>query len=79
MKKEMKADSNKIYFIDSTDPTDENFDKIKANQTFYINNNGNIVIMFNKYEVAPGYMGAPEFVIPSDVVKEILLDRGIVK
>ncbi len=79
MKKEMKADSNKIYFIDSTDPTDENFDKIKADQTFYINNNGNIVIMFNKYEVAPGYMGAPEFVIPSDVVKEILLDRGIVK
>lgn len=79
MRNEMKNDDSKSYFIDSTDPTDANFDKIKADQTFYINNDGKIVIMFNKYEVAPGYMGAPEFVITSDIVKNILIDRGLVK
>lgn len=79
MRKEMKADNNKIYFIDNTDDTVDNFDKIKADQTFYINNDGKIVILFNKYEVAAGYMGAPEFVIPTEVVSNILLNRGLVR
>ena len=79
MSEQMKTDNSKVYFIDSSDDTDDNFDKIKADQTFYINSDGNIVILFNKYDVAPGYMGAPEFVIPTNVVSNILLNRGLVK
>ena len=32
-------------------------------QNFYINENGNVVIVFEKYEIAPGYMGTQEFEI----------------
>ena len=34
---------------------------IRPDQPFYINHAGNPVIVFEKYEIAPGYMGAPEF------------------
>ena len=30
-------------------------------QRFYINEAGNPVLIFEKYEIAPGYMGQPEF------------------
>ena len=39
------------------------FEGIGDNQKFYINEKGNIVIVFDKYEIAPGYMGMPEFEI----------------
>ena len=32
---------------------------------WYYNQDGNLVIAFDKYEVAPGAMGSPEFVIPA--------------
>ncbi len=32
---------------------------------FYINEAGNVVISYNKYEVGPGYMGIQEFEIPA--------------
>ena len=59
-----------FYFLDGED--DERFTKIREDQNFYINNDGNIVICFDEYEVAAGAQGCPEFVIPNDVVKDIL-------
>ncbi|MBO5373377.1 MAG: DUF3298 domain-containing protein [Lachnospiraceae bacterium] len=56
-----------IYFIDTEDKTVEAFTKIKADENFYFNEAGELVIVFNEYEVAPGYMGCPEFVIPKEV------------
>lgn len=50
----------------------ENFEKIKDDQNFFINEKGNIVICFDKYEVAAGAGGCPEFEIPKSVVKNIL-------
>lgn len=79
MREQMKTDESKSYFIDDEEIGDENFNKIKADQTFYINNDGKLVILFNKYDVAPGYMGTPEFVIPSETLKGVLLDRGLIK
>ena len=32
-------------------------------QKFYINSEGKVVIVFEKYEIAPGYMGIQEFII----------------
>ena len=65
MKVQMKGDSNKSYFLDKEEDA---FDKIERDQDFYINKDGKLVISFDKYEVAPGYMGAVEFVIPEDVI-----------
>lgn len=37
------------------------FQIIDADQPFYINEEGHVVVVFGKYEIAPGYMGAREF------------------
>ncbi|MEG2199528.1 MAG: DUF3298 domain-containing protein [Anaerovorax sp.] len=41
----------------------EGFQTITGKENFYINQNGNVVIEFNKYEIAPGYMGIQDFEI----------------
>lgn len=40
---------------------EEGFKSITDNQQFYVNEAGNPVIIFNKYEIAPGFMGIQEF------------------
>lgn len=60
------------YWIGNADGMIEGFKKIKEDQSFFINNDGNIVICFDKYEVAPGAYGCPEFEIPREVIKKIL-------
>jgi len=61
MKEQMKKDSNMVYYFDADNV--DGFGSIDINQNFYLNENNNIVIVFDKYEVAPGYMGCPEFVV----------------
>lgn len=46
------------YWIAPKD--DGGFSSIKAEQNFYVNKDGNIVICFDKYDVAPGSSGCPE-------------------
>lgn len=36
-------------------------------QDFYINSDGKVVIVFEKYRIAPGYMGTQEFVIDKQI------------
>lgn len=55
-------DPDNVYF-DGTNGV-EGFQSITADQRFYINENGNPVVIFEKYEIAPGYMGQQEFEIP---------------
>jgi hypothetical protein len=62
MQDQMAADENKIYFIKS-DEEPSGFDKITDDTNFYINDDGNVVIVFDEYEVAPGYMGVVEFTL----------------
>lgn len=72
MRKQMKEDEEKMYFLDSEDYFKEyDFKKIKENQDFYINSNNDLVICFDEYEVAPGYMGPVEFVIPKEIVNSL--------
>ena len=56
----MKADENKVYFT-----TEEGgFSGIENEyQDFYINENKKVTVVFQKYEIAPGYMGIQEFEI----------------
>lgn len=51
---------------------DECFKEIESDQEFYINSQNQLVIVFEEYEVAPGSMGVPEFVIPTGVLGDIL-------
>ncbi|MEG2222377.1 MAG: DUF3298 domain-containing protein [Oscillospiraceae bacterium] len=45
------------------DDVEPGFTTISDDQQFYVNAAGNPVILFNKYEIAPGYMGIQEFEI----------------
>lgn len=48
----------------------QDLNETSGNQNYYINNEGNIVIAFDEYEVGPGCTGAPKFVISKDIVKK---------
>ena len=49
---------------ESGSPTGQ-FIGVTENTLFYLNEDGNIVISYDKYEVSPGSMGIQEFVIPT--------------
>ena len=72
MREQMVADEGVIYFLDDEDMPEFNFQSITEQTNFYFNESGELVIAFDEYEVAPGYMGAPEFVIPQKVTAGLL-------
>ena len=73
MREQMKADEEKIYFLDSDDGLDEmDFKKLPEDADFYFDTDGNLVVLFDEYEVAPGYMGAVSFTINESVFEALL-------
>ncbi|MDR3242484.1 MAG: RsiV family protein [Clostridiales Family XIII bacterium] len=65
---QMSADAAKVYF------TNENkFKAISGDQAFYINNDNKLVVAFDEYAIAPGYMGTVEFMIPTEALRNILV------
>lgn len=56
---QMKARTDVEFFT----PEEGGFTGIDENTRFYMNADGNPVIVFEKYEIAPGSAGQPEFVI----------------
>lgn len=72
-----ESNQDKVYWVKGAGLADEElmeeFTAIKPDQQFYISDKGKLVISFDKYEVAPGYMGVVEFEIPTDVLKEDLV------
>ena len=73
MKEQMAAAENVSYWLDSEVP-EWDFQSITADSTFYINENGKLVIVFNEGDVAPMCMGSVEFVIPTEVIQDIVQD-----
>ena len=71
MKQRMKKDSDAVYWVDSED-FGQNFEKLEADCNFYWNKKGELVIVFDKYEVAPGSMGTPEFTIGNSVTDKVI-------
>ncbi|MGG4461357.1 DUF3298 domain-containing protein [Brevibacillus porteri] len=76
MRQQMKADPEKVYWLDEKGG---NFETIAKDQSFYINNDGKLVICFEKYEVAPGFMGVREFIIPTNVITDALVSNEYIK
>ncbi|MCI8491220.1 MAG: DUF3298 domain-containing protein [Lachnospiraceae bacterium] len=70
MKEQMEQDENIYYWLD--DEIEEwNFKQITDETSFYLNENGNIVICFNEGDVAPMYMGCVEFEISDKTVDQM--------
>ena len=63
----LAQDPNAIYYTtEDDDPSDDEFAfrTVTEDQSFYINERGNPVVVFAKYQIAPGYMGIQEFEVP---------------
>ena len=71
MQEQMANDENISYWINNSGIGEE-FATVSADHNFYWNENGDLVIIFDKYEVGPGSMGTPEFVIDKGVIRDIL-------
>lgn len=67
MKEMIELDPENITFwgVNDDDSTYSEFIGVTEDTSFYINADGNVVISYDKYEVAPGAMGIQEFVIPA--------------
>ena len=78
---QMNQDESKIYWIPEAnlDYSIDPFVSITENQNFYINKDYKLVISFDKYEVAPGYMGVVEFIIPTNILTNILVGNHYIK
>lgn len=68
VKRQMEAnaalDPNLSYFPDMVE--------IGPSQDFYITAQGQLVLCFSEYDVAPGYMGAQSFHIPAEAIASVL-------
>ena len=71
MKEQMAEDDSKVYWVDTKEELGHQFEQIKQDQNFYLNEDGQIVICFDEYEVAPGYMGLVQFAIEDEAVADI--------
>ncbi|MBE5870108.1 MAG: DUF3298 domain-containing protein [Lachnospiraceae bacterium] len=66
MRKEMKEDENKSYWIDSDMPEDD-FKSISDRTQFYMDENDQLNIYFAQGEVGPMSMGEVTFLIPDKI------------
>lgn len=66
---QIKTDENVSYFGYGDNASIDGFETITDETNFYINENGNPVVVFEKYEIAPGFMGKVEFEIKNNTQK----------
>lgn len=69
MKERAAADENLVYWgVTETESGIDGFVSVDEDTDFYINADGNPVVCFGEYEIAPGFMGIQEFEIerPAD-------------
>lgn len=66
MKERVKTNADYVYWGITDEGASQGFDgftSVNEETDFYINAAGNVVIVFDKYEIAPGFMGNQEFEI----------------
>ncbi|MEK4023168.1 DUF3298 and DUF4163 domain-containing protein [Sporosarcina sp. FSL W7-1283] len=71
MKRQMAEDEEITYFL--ADESESGFESIQPDQNFYITADHKLVISFDDYEVAPGFMGVVTFEIPSSILGNLLV------
>ena len=72
MEAEMAADPDVVYWTEDTE-LGQSVTALSAEQNFYFDDAGNLVIVYDKYEVAPGFMGCPEIVIGKENFDKYLI------
>ncbi len=77
MAAQMAEDEDVSYFYGSNSGN-LSFEEIAPEENFYISESGKLTLVFDKYQVAPGYMGSVEFTIPTKDIAGIVKD-GFVK
>ena len=76
MQARMEADAREVYWLEGeTQLGNFYFDTIDPEHNFYFNEEGKLVIPFNKYEVGPGSTGSPKFVLETPELYDHLLYR----
>lgn len=71
MRRQMAEDEDVMYWVDTGDGPEWDFQGITDETSFYLNADDNVVICFNEGDVAPMYMGTVEFEIPEEVIADI--------
>lgn len=80
MEEQMQAETGDYFLPGGIWPEEDCFQSIDPEeQDFYINEDGQLVIAFGEYEVAPGSMGAPEFTIPTDLLDGLLAQPSLLQ
>lgn len=59
-------------------PYFDEFNTIKSDHDFYINQDNKLVLTFNKYDIAPGSYGTPQFIIPTQSIQHILISNSLI-
>ena len=76
---QMRQDMDSYWISDAGIQDDRSFKTIKADQNFYITEEGKLVIVFDEYEVAPGSMGVVEFEIPTEIIADVLVSNEYIR
>lgn len=76
MKRQMTVNEDLTYF--PMDEPDAYVNSIGPEQEFYITADHKLVISFDEYEVAPGFMGPVNFEIPSELLNDVLVSDAYI-
>lgn len=71
MRKQMAEDEKVSYWLDNDEIPEWNFNQITDETSFYLNQEGSLVICFNEGDVGPMSMGCVEFEIPDEAIDGI--------
>ena len=71
MQEQVEAGEGDYFLPGGIWPEEDCFQAIAPDQEFYLDENDDLVIAFGEYEVAPGSMGMPRFVIDREAISDI--------
>lgn len=78
----IETEGSDMYWIGGTEYHDESFgmfEGITPDQNFYITEAGKLVMSFDEYEIAPGYMGLVTVEIPTKLLQDVLVSNIYIK
>ncbi|NYF25876.1 RsiV family protein [Sporosarcina sp. JAI121] len=78
MERQIEQDAGKVFFLNDEFP-DSAFQSIDPEQNFYITADHKLVLSFDEYDIAPGYMGVVTFEIPTEVIADYLVSNLHIK
>jgi hypothetical protein len=78
----IETKGDEMYWIGGTDYHDASmgvFEGITPEQNFYITDTGKLVMSFNDFEIAPGFMGIVTVEIPTELLQDVLMSNQYIK